>query len=307
MYEQPPRRSRGVVGRRHGRLVGRSSALWGLTRGVTPSTNHPAGRHLGITAQIFLHFLIVVAWACGAAGPTAEEVERSRRELELAARLREEGSIPGAIEHLRLALESNPDNAEAHILMGFIKMERGEAELADESLKKGITLLEAQDRFGQRLAEAKNVRGVALLSLKRCDEAADLLRQAANDEMNTLPHLAWFNLGLAELCRKHPEQAIVALEEALRRQPQFCVGHYRLAEAYLETKNLASAERALDEAIESHPDCSERFQAAYWLRARVRRDLGREDEAVADFERCVELGAETVHGSACRGALEEVR
>ena len=185
-------------------------------------------------------------------------------------------------------------------------MERGEAKLADESLEKGIFLLEKQDRFGQRLAEARNVRGVALVSLGRCDEAAELLRRTATDEMNTTPHLSYFNLGLAELCRDDAAQAVEAFREAVRRQPQFCVGYYRLAQALLKLDELDAADEALNDAIESHSLCSERFQGAYRLRGEVRRKLGRREEAVADFERCLELGSKSTDGSACRSALEEV-
>ena len=64
--------------------------------------------------------------------------ERSYREFQLAASLRDEGQVAGAIEHLRKALELDPDNAEAHLLLGFIQMERRDFENAEQHLGASI-------------------------------------------------------------------------------------------------------------------------------------------------------------------------
>ena len=82
--------------------------------------------------------------------------ERSQKEFDLAAGLRDEGQTAGAIEHLRKALELDPDNAEAHLLLGFIQMERLDYRNAEQHLSTGIKLLEKQKRAGSTLAEARN-------------------------------------------------------------------------------------------------------------------------------------------------------
>jgi hypothetical protein len=43
---------------------------------------------------------------------------------------------------------------------------------------------------------------------------------------------------------------------------------------------------------------------AWRLRGETRAHLGRRDEAISDFERCVELGEGTADGRACRGFLQ---
>src|SRR5690606_12132964 len=94
---------------------------------------------------------------CGAAGVSPQDAERSMREVQLAASLRQEGSIPGAIQHLRTALDLEPNNAEAEVLLGWIFYERSDLDRAIEHLERGVGLLESQDREGSTLAEARNM------------------------------------------------------------------------------------------------------------------------------------------------------
>lgn len=242
--------------------------------------------------------------ACGGGGPSSDEIERSRREFALAATLREEGSIPGAIDRLRAALELDPENAEAHLLMGFIQMDpRRNYVLAEEHLAEGIELLIAQERAAVTLAEARNVYGLCLLELERVDEAVVVLRQAAMDELNVAPHLAWGNLGLAYMRQEDDESALEALVEAVRVQPRFCVGYFRMAQIHFDAESYPEAEEMANLAIGADEMCTERYQEAYHLRGEVRARLGHSDEAVEDFERCIELGPNSASGQACRRLL----
>jgi Flp pilus assembly protein TadD len=70
--------------------------------------------------------------------------ERSYREFQLAASLRDEGQTASAIEHLRKALDLDGNNAEAHLLLGFIQMERRDYQNAEEHLSTA-TLAEARN------------------------------------------------------------------------------------------------------------------------------------------------------------------
>ena len=46
------------------------------------------------------------------------------------------------------------------------------------------------------------------------------------------------------------------------------------------------------------------LQDAWHLRGETRAKLGRRQEAIADFERCVELSADSLAGRACQEYLE---
>ena len=249
--------------------------------------------------------LSTVVPSCGGAGASPEDVERSRREFQLAATLRQEGSVPAAIERLRRAMELDPENAEAELLMGYIQMERHDAASAEAHLRRGVELLIRANREGATLAEARNIWGLSLVTLDRCHDAIEPLRASAMDELNRAPHLAWGNLALAQICLEHDPAALRALEQAVRMQPRFCVGYFRMGQVYLGQERLDDADRVLTQAIEADPSCTESYQEAYALRGEVRARLGRREEALSDFEHCVELGARSAAGQSCQHFLEE--
>jgi tetratricopeptide (TPR) repeat protein len=235
--------------------------------------------------------------------------ERSYREFQLAASLRDEGQTASAIEHLRKALDLDGNNAEAHLLLGFIQMERRDYQNAEEHLSTGIKLLEKQKQGGSTLAEARNIYGLCLMELGRYDDASLAFRESATDELNTAPHLAWGNLGLAQLRQGEYQEAVKSTMEAVRIQPRFCVGYYTMGQALWHLQQLKDAEHALESAIGADPSCSNdrRLQGAWRLRGEVRARLGHRQDAVADLEKCVELDPYSNDGRMCQALLEESR
>lgn len=252
--------------------------------------------------------LLFAFTACpGAGGASEDDVLRSRRELELAAALQQENNIPGAIGHLRTALELDEENAEAHLLLAVIQhASRNNGALAETHAREGVRLLEEAERHGSTLAEARNILGTILLARGKLDEATQELRRSAMDDMNTSPHLAWGNLGLAYLEANRPREAIEPLTEAVRSQPRFCVGFHRLGRAYWETDQVEQAEAALVHALEADDTCADNplLQNAWRLRGEARAQLGRRDEALSDLERCVALGSNSEDGRACQRLLD---
>jgi len=253
-----------------------------------------------------LVWLASLGVGCATTSAGTPNGERSYREFQLAASLRDEGQTASAIEHLHEALELDPKNAEARLLLGFIQMERQDYESAEEHLRSGIKLLEKQKRGGSTLAEARNIYGLCLIQLGRYEDAIAVLRQSATDELNTAPHLAWGNLGLAQLDLGEYQEAVKSTMEAVRLQPRFCVGYYTMGQALWHLQQLQDAEHALDSAIEADESCSKdrRLQGAWRLRGEVRARLGHRRDAVADLERCVELDPQSNDGRMCQTLLE---
>ena len=235
--------------------------------------------------------------------------ERSYREFQLAASLRDEGQTASAIEHLHTALDLDPNNAEAHLLLGFIQMERQDYSAAEEHLSTGIKLLEKQKRGGSTLAEARNIYGLCLIELERYDDATVVLRQSATDELNTAPHLAWGNLGLAQYRQGEYQEAVKSTMEAVRLEPRFCVGYYTMGQSLWRLQQLPDAERALSRALEADESCSNarQLQGAWRLRGEVRARLGHRQDAISDLERCIELDPYSNDGRMCQALLEDAR
>ncbi|HSN83189.1 MAG TPA: tetratricopeptide repeat protein [Polyangiales bacterium] len=255
-------------------------------------------------------WLACLALGCATtSGNVSPDSERSFREFQLAASLRDEGQTASAIEHLRKALDLDANNAEAHLLLGFIQMERGDYTNAEQHLSTGIKLLDKQKRGGSTLAEARNIYGLCLIELGRYEDAAHVLRQSATDELNTAPHLAWGNLALAQLRMGEYQEVVKSTMEAVRIQPRFCVGYYTMGQALWHLRQLEDAERALVSALEADESCrnDRRLQGAWRLRGEVRARLGHRRDAIADLERCVELDPYSNDGRMCQTLLEDAR
>jgi tetratricopeptide (TPR) repeat protein len=256
-------------------------------------------------------------------GPSDEDVSRSRAEYELGVGLYGESNIAGAFQHLQEAIRLDPENVEAHMVLGTLHALRGENELAERHLR---TTIDTNERLGPAglpalTPDAFNTLGVLYINTHRLDDAVTALRTSTGDLMNRTPHLAWGNLGWAYYEMHQFPEALDALGQAVRLQPQFCGAWYRIGQVRFAQAQqlaeagpagepggdaqslLAQADEALTHALEVDRDECRALQDAWLLRGETRARLGRREEAIADFERCVELDANTEAGRACAGLL----
>lgn len=255
---------------------------------------------------------------CGGGGPSEEDIHRSQTEYQLGVGLYEEQNIAGAFQHLQESIRLDPENAEAHAVLGTLYMLRQDVESSERHLRLAIEANEALGRSGlpALTPDAHNTLGVLYINAHRYEEAVTELRLATGDLMNRTPHLAWGNLGWAYIELHDWPQATDALQQAVRLQPLFCTGWYRLGqvgfahgEAHAadasggDPEGFAHAEDALTHALEVDDEGCRALQEAWLLRGETRARLGRRDEAIQDFERCVELAANTEAGRACAGFL----
>lgn len=273
-----------------------------LTRGWAANGSTPRGA--GRLARGLWLSVGLVLLGCGA-GPSQQEVERSMREFQLADQLAKEGNLAAAVEHLRKSLELDPRNGRAHVVLGYIKLNRGDADGAVEHLRKGVQYLAEEPAVGapRALAEARSILGVALVQRGDYDEAIEVLRASATDLANTSPHTAWGNLGMAYYEKGEYAQAMEAFSQAVKMQPRFCQGYYNMARVHVAGERLEQAEQALTRALEADEECAERYQAAYRLRGEVRARLGNREDAVHDLERCIAIAPKSEDARACRRLL----
>lgn len=275
--------------------------------GLTPSgaAGTPTPGHVSKRFVPFRFLVLLALVGCGDR-ITAEDQEFSMRQVDLAASLRQEGNIPSALEHLRIALDRDPENVEAYLLLAYIQAARSDFGTAEGNARRGVELMVAQQRGGSRLAEARNLLGGILMNLGRFDEAVVYFQESALDAYNQTPHLAWYNLALAQSAGHHDEAALQSLTEAIRLRPTFCDGYYGIGQILFQEERFEQADSALTQAVTVDPQCgdSAALQGAWSLRGQVRLRLGRRDDAISDLERCIELGPNTEDGRRCQAVLD---
>lgn len=271
---------------------------------------HPLPASLRLSGVIALGTLV---GGC-AGGPDEQAIHRSEAEFNLAVGLIEEHNFGAAFQHLDESIRLDPDNAEAHLLLGNLYLFREDWPHAEQQLRESIA---ANARLGTAgrpalVGEAQNSLGVLYIQSERLGEAVEALRAATSDLMYRTPHLAWGNLGWAYYEQHDYPEALAALQQAVALQPQFCNGWYRmgqvdyaLGEAGTDADGFAHAEDALTHALENTAEECQALQEAWLLRGEARARLGRREDAISDFERCVELNPETTAGHQCQSLLAD--
>ena len=249
--------------------------------------------------------------ACGGGGVGPEDAERSMKQYELAIGLQGEGNPPGAFQALFRALELDPNNSKAHLVLAsmFLLQREDNPERYDDKAEhhfREVLRIQASDQRmeeGSLVPDAHNGLGVLYIHQGKYDEALEELKTAVADLFNRDAYMAWGNIGWAYSEQQQYPKAIDALIRAVRLHPKFCVGFYRLGAAYLKVKEFEKAEQALQQALEADERCKS-FQDAWHLRGQARMNLGMRDEARGDFERCVELDANNEAGKSCSRFLQ---
>lgn len=256
----------------------------------------------GVVAGIAAVCAVSLVAGCG--GRSREQVLRSQREYDLAVGLYGERDVPGAFEHLLGSLELDPDNAEAHLLLGNLYMiHRQDFERAEHHVREAIRVNEAIDGRVGLPAEARNALGVLYNNQARYAEGAAVLEEASSDLMNRHQPLTWANLAWAYRELGRLDEALQVGQQAVQRDPNHCVALFRLAEVHVALEQRDRAQERLDHLLSLEDQTCQSMQAGWRLRGEVRAHLGDREGAIIDLERCVELSGDTDDGQACQRLL----
>jgi Tfp pilus assembly protein PilF len=202
-----------------------------------------------------------------------------------------------AIRHLTRAIEANPENDDAQYLLGTIRLGRGEFDEAEVHLRTAVRL-RGVDMPAPR-AEALNSLGVLLLQKKKPQEAVVYLEEAAGEVLNREPWLALGNLGWAYIELGELDKAIETLRRALFDQPLFCVGLYRLGQAYYLKGDYTNAAASLKRTVEVKQAGCDKMQDAHHLLGMAYLRLDRVEEARDELNACEEIDPVSEIGVAC--------
>ena len=117
-----------------------------------------------------------------------------------------------ALVSFQKALQSNPDNYNAHYALGSIHFQRKEYAEAEREFSRCIELMPDN-------GEALNFYGRTLIELKRLPEAVAALRKATALPLYATPDVAYTNLGSALQMLGDQAGALRAYQEAIKIDP----------------------------------------------------------------------------------------
>jgi len=194
------------------------------------------------------------------------------------------GDTDNAIQEYNRALEMNPNNAEAHLRLGFLMYNA--KRMHDEGMahyNKALQANPSDPRIHHDL-------GMALLHQRRFDEAIKHLSEALRRMPNGLdkqynPVSMHFNFGLALTFAGRSEEAITHFAEVVRLDPNNVDARYNLGQAMIRQGRPEDAIEHLQVVVRLKPDNADaHFALGVGLAAR-----GRHDEAIEHWSQAIQL------------------
>ena len=224
--------------------------------------------------------------------------------------------VPAALVEIQRALELDPENPDAHYLLGILKLgqavehlelseraaclrgAKADAERADADQK----LREAADAFNKAIqfrplyAEAYDGLAVIAINQKDFDAAVRFEQHAQENAVFAENPIARGNLGWAYYGKKDFMRAEKELREAVAKSPDFCVGRYRLAQVLFEQGDFQGTVDVLAPVSERKCPIQEAFRTIGLARERLHESQA----ARHDFDVCVALAPRSCLAEECR-------
>jgi Tfp pilus assembly protein PilF len=265
--------------------------------------------------QRLVYLLFLTAVGCG---PTARVIDpaASEKQYLLAADYFQKNMVAPATEEVLRAIDLDPNNAEAHYLMGLISLRKAneteelairmqclkgeelklEKQEMDSHFKKAEDEFEKAIKIKTNYSDALNSLAVVAMHFGRYDEAIQLEEKALANIIYREPYYAEGNLGLAYLSKNDFARAAKTLRQAVFEQPAFCVGRFRLAKVYYEEKEYEHAAEEL-EKVTGDKACP--IQEAYHLAGLVALHRQDRPHAAEMFQRCTQLAPKSCLAREC--------
>jgi type IV pilus assembly protein PilF len=284
----------------------------------TPSQLRPtAGALLALGATLGL-----LALACASA--PRRDPDQSFIRYQLGVEYFKSQRLEAAVEELEKALAADPENADAHNMLGLIALRQGHDYVAQgetsaclsgrdaELVRQDATrrFRQAEEHFRRAVAYRREFPGawnnlaVAALQLEEWPAAVTAASEALKDSTYTEPEFARANLGWAYLQMKDTQKAWKELHEAVARAPTFCVARYRLAKVYFERGDMEQAAEQIDPVVE---DARCPIQEAFMLGGLVHQRRKGRERARALFNRCADLAPRSCAAAQCRRYAQLIR
>ncbi|OWY29804.1 XrtA/PEP-CTERM system TPR-repeat protein PrsT [Herbaspirillum robiniae] len=207
--------------------------------------------------------------------------------LSEAKQYQQKGDNAAAEIQLKNALQKDPDNAEARLMLGKIYLDSGNALSADKELRRALGLGTKPELVLPSLARALLIEGQFD---KLLEETRSLPLQG---DIAALRGNAYLGLGKSADAKN-------AFNAALQSDPKLPLALIGMARSALLDKDLDSANRYTEDAIAKNPGNTE----VLMFKANLLRGQGKLDEAVATLNQVLALKPELVEARLGRADIE---
>ena len=137
----------------------------------------------------------------------------------------QQGHLPEAERYLKDSLKYDPRNAATHNSLGLALLLQGKLPEAEGSFRRAIEI-------NSSFADAHNNLGVTYLQMGELDKAGQELGIAKLDTVYSTNPSVWLNLGLVEMKKGAPGEAVALFNEALSRDKDYAVAYFHRGQAY---------------------------------------------------------------------------
>ncbi len=210
--------------------------------------------------------LLILMIAC--AGPETQPTNESQtleaeNNVEEALGYLKQNNPERALNKVLLALQQDPNLAEAYKVAGLIYQQSGQPALADKYFNRAVKL-EPQS------PSARNSYGKFLCQQARFKEAEEnFLIAAKNPDIRTIA-VAYTNAGLCALRVPDLDRAAQYFRAALEANPRMGVAYFQLARIYYQKERYPQAQRNL----QTYLQYGAHTPKSLWLGIQIEKALG---------------------------------
>ena len=195
----------------------------------------------------------------------------------------ESGDYKDAIADYDIAIDKNPDYAEAYYWRGLAKCRlKRPSEEAIADYSHAI-------RLNSNYAEAYYERGASKYNLKQYEEAINDLNETVRLKPDYVK--AYYERGRVKYYLEQYEEAIVDYSHAIRLDPKHSGAYYRRGVAKYHLRRYEEAIVDFNDAIRLNPD----YGDAYFGRGFSKKRLRQDDAAILDFDIAIRLKSTSVY------------
>ncbi|MEM6297038.1 MAG: hypothetical protein AAGA54_37580 [Myxococcota bacterium] len=254
----------------------------------------------------------------------AESIKRAEKHYDVAVGSFHNGMYEDAKIQVDRALREDPQHADSHYLQGVLLLNEGKAivdaieiqqclmdDAAEQQRVKAESLHRDAAMAFERAAlaypdgasgrgRAYNSMAVVSLFFHDTESAMESAQKALAEQFYTARYSALSNLGWAQYLGGDTISATASLRQAVLINPEYCVGHYRLSQVYLDAGLHEQAYEHATHVVESDR-CP--IQDAYRIAGVAKMRLGQDSEGMESLQGCVDLAPRSCEAEDCRTLL----